>query len=172
MRQTQSRPLAIDREPPGRRSFQTLTAFDLPRLQSFFLAMTFDQRRDYFCAGVSNEAIKSFCQRIDWRRSIVVSRSDRYFLEAVAFVIGCGERSRTAQFSIAYPSTCDRYAIMRALFELTIMVVRSRFDRLTVDRNSMCRDLRLILDEMPAAVCARDQFVVHLSDWPLLPDQT
>ncbi len=41
----------------GGRSFQLLTEHDCQKLEAFFLAMSFDQRRSCFGGGMSDEAV-------------------------------------------------------------------------------------------------------------------
>ena len=118
----------------GGRSFQLLTHHDGQKLEAFFLAMSFDQRRACFGGGMSDQAVVSFCRSLDWRRVIVVGRMGPYCAEAVAIVTPLGDDANAAELSLACPLDCDRSAIIRTLIDLAIGAASPFFRTLIVVR--------------------------------------
>jgi len=65
------------------RSLQSLTANDVDRLSAFYLSLDFDERRNRFGGGQSDESIVAYCRTIDWQRVIIIARGSSHLLDAV-----------------------------------------------------------------------------------------
>jgi hypothetical protein len=127
-----------------RRSFQRLTRHDTVRLEAFFLSLDFDQRRGHFAGGLSDGAVRTFCRRIDWGRTMAIGRSGAYCLEAVALLSDIPPDNRTAELSMVCPLDCDRSEIVRDLFDLAMSAASSHRELLVHREFAMPELLRLI----------------------------
>jgi hypothetical protein len=146
----------------GGRSFQLLTQHDSQKLEAFFLAMSFDQRRACFGGGMSDEAVLTFCRTIDWRRVIVVGRMGPYCPEAVAIVTPLGEHADDAELSLACPLDCDRSAIIRTLIDLAIGAASPFYRSLIVPRELSPPDVVSALRDVAAGEGAAGDIVIKL----------
>jgi hypothetical protein len=147
----------------GGRSFQLLTGHDSQKLEAFFLAMSFDQRRACFGGGMSDEAIVTFCRRLDWQRVTVVARMGPYCPEAVAMVYPLDDEADAAELSIACPLDCDRTAIIRTLIVLAISAASPFYRMLIVQRELTPSDVvRALLDIAAGNGASGDIIIIKL----------
>jgi len=146
----------------GGRSFQLLTEHDCQKLEAFFLAMSFDQRRSCFGGGISDDAVLSFCRRIDWQRVLVIGRMGPYCPEAIAIICALGDAADTAELSLVCPLDCDRSAIIRTLIDLAICAASPLYRRLIVQRELTPPDIINALLEISTRSGAEPDIVIRL----------
>jgi hypothetical protein len=103
-----------------RYSFQRLCRTDEMKLEAFFLALDFDQRRDYFGGGLSDEAISRFCRGVDWEQTTIIACSTASCLDAVAFIVAIPSNLKAAELSVICPHRCDHSSIVRGLLDLAV----------------------------------------------------
>ena len=135
----------------GLRGFQVLGYNDLARLEAFFLAFDFDQRREYFGGGVSDELIRDFCKAIRWSETTIVARSGPYCLEATATITAMASDLRTAELSMACPLSCDRRPIVADLLDLALMIASLSYRQLIVNHELAMPELLALLRGSPSA---------------------
>ncbi|CAN0388812.1 unnamed protein product, partial [Phaeothamnion confervicola] len=114
-------------------------------LEAFFLAFDFDQRREYFGGGVSDESIRGSCEAIRWTETTIIARSGPYCLEAIATVAAMAPGLRTAELSMACPLSCDRRPIVADLLDLALMIASLSYRQLVVNRELAMRELLALL---------------------------
>lgn len=136
---------------PGLRGFQVLGCNDLARLEAFFLAFDFDQRREYFGGGVSDESIRAFCRTIRWTETTIIARSGPYCLEAIALISAMAPDFRTAELSMACPLWCDRRPIVADLLDLALMTASISYRQLVVHHELAMPELLVLLRGSPSA---------------------
>lgn len=158
----QTRLAVASRRVNGGRSFQLLTRHDCQKLEAFFLAMTFDQRRDCFAGGMSDEAVVAFCRTIDWARAIVVGRTGPYCPEAVAIVTPLDDDANTAELSLACPLDCDRSAIIRTLVDLAIGAASPFYRLLVVQRELTPPDIVRALVDVASGNGTAGEIIIKL----------
>ena len=141
---------------PGLRGFQVLGYNDLQRLEAFFLAFDFDQRRDYFGGGVSNESVLDFCKAIRWTETTIIARSGPYCLEAIATIAAMAPDLRAAELSMACPLSCDRRPIVADLLDLALMTASLSYRQLIVNRELAMPELLTLLRGSPSATFGAD----------------
>ena len=146
----------------GGRSFQLLTRHDSLKLEAFFLAMTFDQRRACFGGGMSDEAVVAFCRTIDWPRTLIIGRMGPYCPEAIAMVCPLDDEADTAVLSLACPLDCDRSVIIRTLIDLAICAAAPFYRVLVVQRELTPPDVVNALLNVSAESGAADEIVIKL----------
>lgn len=137
---------------PGLRGFQLLGYNDLARLEVFFLAFDFDQRREYFGGDVSDESIHGYCKAIRWTETTIIARSGPYCLEAIATITATAPDLRTAELSIACPLSCDRRPIVADLLDLALMTASLSYRQLIVNRELAMPELLGLLRGSPSAM--------------------
>jgi hypothetical protein len=106
------------------RGFQVLSHRDLARLETFFLAFDFDQRRKYFGDGMSEAAIRQFCRTIPWNETTAIACAAASNLDAIAVLTAPADQ-RTAELSIACAASCDAPATTADLLDLALTVHRA-----------------------------------------------
>lgn len=158
----QTRLVIASQSTSGGRSFQLLTHHDSPRLESFFLAMTFDQRRCCFGGGLSDDAITRFCRTIDWERVLIIGRTGPYCPEAVAMISALSTDATTAELSIICPLDCDRSAIIRTLRDLAVCAAVARYRKLVVHRELSPPDIVRTLLEISTASETSSDIIIKL----------
>lgn len=141
---------------PGLRGFQVLGYNDLARLRVFFLTFDFDQRRDYFGGGVSDQSIRDFCTAIRWTETTIIARSGPCCLEAIATVVALAPDMRTAELSMACPLSCDRRPIVADLLDLALMTASLSYRQLVVNRELAMPELLTLLRASPSATFDAD----------------
>jgi hypothetical protein len=96
-----SRLAVASQRAPGFRSFQILKRHDELRLRAFFLSFDFDQRRAYFGGGMSDPAIREYCETIDWENMTIIARSGPACIDAVVILASLPPAHTTAKMSLA-----------------------------------------------------------------------
>ena len=158
----QTRLAIASRSVNGGRSCQLLSVHDGQKLESFFLAMSFDQRRCCFGGGMSDEAVISFCRAINCRRVLVIGRMGPYFLEAVAMICPLGNDADTAELSLACPLECDRSAIIRTLIDLAVCAALPLYRKLIVQRELLPPDMLSMLREVSTGNAGASDITIRL----------
>jgi hypothetical protein len=141
--------------PPQRtsptRGFQVLSYRDRPRLEAFFLAFDFSQRREYFGNCISDESIRDYCRAIHWSETTIIARSFGARLEAVATITATASR-RIAELSIACAAECDRQSTVSDLLDLSLTAASLNYMQLIVDYERAMPELLALLHRSPFAV--------------------
>lgn len=141
--------------PPRRgspmRAVQILSYSDRPRLEAFFLAFNFDQRREYFGGGVSDESIRDYCRAIQWSETTVIARSCGACLEAAAIVTATASQG-IAELSIACAPDCDRQSMVADLLDLSLTAASLNYLQLIVNYERAMPELLRLLHRSPSAV--------------------
>src|SRR4051794_36090829 len=96
-----SRLAVASQRTPGFRSFQILKRHDELRLRAFFLSFDFDQRRAYFGGGMSDPAIREYCETIDWENLTIIAHSGPTGIDAVVVLASLPPTHTTAKLSLA-----------------------------------------------------------------------
>jgi hypothetical protein len=65
-------------------SYRLITRHELSLLITFYCSLGQEERRIRFGAAVNDESIVSYCEKIDWRSTVVIVRGDFSRLTAVA----------------------------------------------------------------------------------------
>jgi hypothetical protein len=133
------------------RGVQILSYRDRPRLEAFFLAFNFDQRREYFGGGVSDESILDYCRAIRWSKTTVIARSCDARLEAVAIVTATASRG-IAELSIACAPECDRQSMVADLLDLSLTAASLNYLQLIVHYERAVPELLTLLHRSHFAV--------------------
>jgi hypothetical protein len=100
-----------------RQPCERLTPHDLDRLKLFYRGLGFGARRQRFGGGLSDQAIVKHCDGIDWRRSIVVARSGKYFLQAVLELHPLSPAWDSAEIALACGSAGERLEVFAQLIQ-------------------------------------------------------
>jgi hypothetical protein len=127
------------------RGFQVLSHRDLARLETFFLAFDFDQRRKYFGDGMSEAAIRQFCRTIPWNETTAIACAAASNLDAIAVLTAPADQ-RTAELSIACAASCDAPATTADLLDLALTVASLSYSELIVHRACATSELLALLD--------------------------
>jgi hypothetical protein len=130
MESTLSRLAVASQRAPGLRSFQILKRHDELRLRAFFLSFDFDQRRAYFGGGMSDPAIREYCETIDWENMTIIARSGPACIDAVVILASLPPAHTTAKLSLACPLPGNQAQVVRELLNLAIDVAALRFRKL------------------------------------------
>jgi hypothetical protein len=113
--------------PRGRgRSLQSLTANDVDRLSAFYLSLDFDERRNRFGGGQSDESIVAYCRTIDWQRVIIIARGSSHLLDAVMEIHQLSENWDRGEITLTCPLDCERSTIFVELFQLAALTAGGR----------------------------------------------
>ncbi len=104
---------------PGR-SFQLITRHDAGSLHAFYRSLSFDERRARFGAAVSDESIAAYCERIDWRSTVVIGCGSLLCWDAVATNVRI-DLMRAENASIARPAG---RAVLPELLRLSAIAAR------------------------------------------------
>lgn len=64
--------------------FRALTRYDVSLLQRFYCSLNQEERRVRFGGAVSDEAIASYCEQIEWRSTLLIGLGDPNKLIAVS----------------------------------------------------------------------------------------
>jgi hypothetical protein len=141
--------------PPQRtsptRGFQVVSCKDRPRLEAFFLAFNFNQRREFFGSCISDESIRDYCRAIRWSETTIIARSCGARLEAVAIVTATASRG-IAELSIACAAECDRQSAVADLLDLSLTAASLNYTQLIVDYERAMPELLALLHRSPFAV--------------------
>ena len=132
-------------------SVKILSYRDRSRLEAFFLAFNFNQRREYFGGGVSDQSILDYCRAIHWSETTIIARSCGDRLEAVAMVTATASRG-IADLSIACAQECDRQSMVAELLDLSLTAASLNYLQLIVDYERAMPELLALLHRSPFAV--------------------
>jgi hypothetical protein len=131
------------------RSLRFLTANDLDKIEAFYLALDFDNRRQRFGGGQSDEAIVSYCRMIDWTNTIVIGRGSFHLLDAVLEIHPLSSNWDRAEITLTCPLDCDRSRIFAELFQLAAFAAGERgCTKFVVYLNAGCSELVPILHSL------------------------
>jgi hypothetical protein len=133
------------------RGFQILSHRDRPRLEAFFLAFDFDERRQYFGGGMSDDSIRDYCRSFHWNETTIIARSCGASLDAVA-VIATTASPRIAELSVACASGSDREALVADLLDLALAAASLSYSQLIVAHQKAMPELLALLQRSPFAV--------------------
>jgi len=146
------------------RSCQHLDFHDAPRIAAFFLCFDFDQRRSYFGGGVSDQAVRQYCQRIDWTTTDMIGRSGSYCLEALALITEVPMNRTRGELAIACPLACRQRNILSDLMTSAIEFGLSKYCTLVVHRELAHPDLVAKLRESGCAITRGDEIELFRPD--------
>jgi hypothetical protein len=133
------------------RGFQVLSHRDRPRLEAFFLALNFDQRREYFGARVSEEQIRDYCRDIHWNETTIIARFCGARLDAVAMLTATASQ-RIAELSMACASTCDRQPVVADLLDLAFAAASLSYSQIIIQCERAMPELLALLHPSPLAI--------------------
>ena len=105
------------------KSYRTLTRHHEGILYAFYRSLNPEERRIRFGAAVSDEAIASHCDQIDWRSTLVVAFGTAFRLDAVAVNVRIDGR-RVENATVA---TRDGEHAVPALLRLSAVATRDLF---------------------------------------------
>ena len=125
-----SRLATASQRAPGLRSFQILKRHDELRLRAFFLSFDFDQRRAYFGGGMSDPAIREYCETIDWENVTIIARSGPACIDAVIILASLPPAHTTAKLSLGCPLSGNQAQVVRELLDVAIDFAALRFRKL------------------------------------------
>jgi hypothetical protein len=163
---------------PGFRSFQILKRHDELRLRAFFLSFDFDQRRAYFGGGMSDPAIREYCETIDWENMTIIARSGSACIDAVVILASLPPAHTTAKLSLACLLSGNQAQVVRELLDLAIDVAAPRFRKLIGGRGLANPELQALLREDQTARFNCEHVEIHLDvtmqnvGWPRRPPQS
>jgi hypothetical protein len=147
---------------PGLRSFQILKRHDELRLRAFFLSFDFDQRRAYFGGGMSDPAIREYCETIDWENMTIIARSGPACIDAVIILASLPPAHTTAKLSLACPLSGNQAQVVRELLDLAIDVAALRFRKLISSRELANPELLALLRKNQTARFNCEHVEIHL----------
>lgn len=133
------------------RAVQILSHKDRPRLEAFFLAFNFDQRREYFGDRIADESIHDYCRSIHWGETTMIARSCGARLEAIATVTATSSRG-IAELLIACAPECDRQSTVAELLDLSLTAASLNYLQLIVSYERAMPELLTLLHRSPFAV--------------------
>jgi hypothetical protein len=170
MESTLSRLAVASQRAPSLRSFQILKRHDELRLRAFFLSFDFDQRRAYFGGGMSDPAIREYCETIDWENTTIIARSGPACIDAVVILASLPPAHTTAKLSFACPLSSNQAQVVHELLDLVIDVAALRFRKLIVGRELANSELLALLRENQTARFNCEHVEIHLdvgSQWKI-----
>lgn len=115
----------------GDPAFEHLTDSNEREIEAFYLSLDHEARRDRFGAVVSDHSIRSYCQRIDWRSSLLIGFRTQDKLQALSTTV----RVDIAQVENATIATNGAEAAILPLLRLSAIAARRYFnaDRMVVN---------------------------------------
>jgi hypothetical protein len=161
MKSALSRLAVASQRAPGLRSFQILKRHDELRLRAFFLSFDFDQRRAYFGGGMSDPAIREYCETIDWENMTIIARSGPACIDAVIILASLPPAHTTATLSLACPLSGNQAQVVRELLDLAIDVAALRFRKLVDSRELANPELLALLRENQTARFNCEHVEIH-----------
>jgi len=133
------------------RGFQVLSQKDRPRLEGFFLAFHFDQRREYFGGRVSDEQIRDYCRDIRWNETTIIASFCGARLDAVAMLTATAS-PRITELSMACASTCDRQPMVAELLDLAFAAASLSCSQIIIQCERAMPELLAVLHPSPFAI--------------------
>jgi hypothetical protein len=134
MERTLGRFAVASQRASGLRSFQILKRHDELRLRAFFLSFDSDQRHAYFGAGMSDPAIREYCEAIDWENTTIIARNGAVCIDAIVVLNSLPPTHTTAELSLACPLSGNHAQVVCELLDLAVDVIVLRFRKLIVRR--------------------------------------
>ena len=110
----------------GGYSFELLGRRDPTELKTFFLSLSFDQRRSYFGGSLSDVAIAEFCETIDWTHTRVIAGHTHDRLNGLAVLAYTPPNFDWAELSMVYSGDCNRQRVVSDLFDLAMALAPPR----------------------------------------------
>jgi hypothetical protein len=98
--------------------FRALSAEDCEEVARFYRELDFDQRRSRFGAALSDAALDTFCQRIEWRRTIMIACLSANRLEAVLEIYQAVASWRCCEIALACRLAGDTGVVVAQLLQL------------------------------------------------------
>jgi hypothetical protein len=135
----------------GMRGFQILSHADRPKLEAFFLAFDFHERRDYFGGRVSDDQVRDYCRAIRWNEATVIARCCGSSLEAVA-ILKATASPRIAELSMACASTCGRQPMVADLLDLALASASLSYSQVIIRSERAMPELLAELHPSPFAI--------------------
>lgn len=107
----------------GGRRYRLISHHELETLETFYQALSADDRRCRFGGAMSDAAVRDYCEGICWGDTSVIVRSGPYCIEGTATIARIDE-SRV-EIALAWPRFVNSEVIVRPLLHLALVSARS-----------------------------------------------